>query len=366
MKRVGFLFLNTLAHALHIAPIAFELSAYKKYFVTLYVSTNELKVALKHYSLHFPYSNAHIKFLKPSIFHRVLRVFKQRLHPRVRNVIVNNLQILLTQDAIVMTDKHMLKFKPEKHPLYIGAGHGAGDRAYGFSEIYKKYDFMLVSGKDKWDRMKKNNLITNTTGKIVGYPKFDITFQASPKSFFNNNKPVILYNPHFNRNETSWYEWGNIILDYFFNNQEFNLIFAPHIMLFAKNNNLNSKYYDSKNIHIDLDSKYLSDMTYTKAADFYLGDVSSQVYEFIGYKCRPCIFLNPHNNLWQNNDNFRMWNMGNVINDISHLNNTLLNARKKFKKFKKIQKKFRDRTFSFLSEAAGARAAKAIDELFIN
>ena len=40
-------------------------------------------------------------------------------------------------------------------------------------------------------------------------------------------------------------------------------------------------------------------MTYTKQADIYLGDVSSQVYEFM-LKPRPCIFFNPENINYKN------------------------------------------------------------------
>jgi CDP-glycerol glycerophosphotransferase (TagB/SpsB family) len=262
-----------------------------------------------------------------------------------------------------MTDKHMLEYKSSDHPVYIGAGHGAGDRACGFTGTYKNYDYILISGQAKWNRMKKNKLITNNTGKLIGYPKFDIAFKSDPELFFDNNNPVVLYNPHFNNKETSWFKWGYKILEYFLNNPEFNLIFAPHIMLFKNNNTLKSKYFNAENIHIDINSKNLSNMAYTKSADIYLGDVSSQVYEFVAYKRRPCIFLNTHKKIWQNNDNFRMWNMGIVIDDINGLDFGLSEAQKKFETFKEIQKKLRDRTFSFLSEPAGLRAARAIMDI---
>ena len=49
---------------------------------------------------------------------------------------------------------------------------------------------------------------------------------------------------------------------------------------------------------VDLDSHRLNDMTYTNAADIYLGDVSSQVYEF-STQPRPCVFINAHGVAWQ-------------------------------------------------------------------
>ena len=41
------------------------------------------------------------------------------------------------------------------------------------------------------------------------------------------------------------------------------------------------------NLRFDPGSPASTDMTYTRAADIYLGDVSSQVYEFIA-EPRPC------------------------------------------------------------------------------
>ena len=56
-------------------------------------------------------------------------------------------------------------------------------------------------------------------------------------------------------------------------------------------------------------------MTYMLAADIYLGDVSSQVYEFL-LEPRPCIFLNGHNVTWQDNPYYFHWTLGQVVDDV--------------------------------------------------
>ena len=56
-------------------------------------------------------------------------------------------------------------------------------------------------------------------------------------------------------------------------------------------------------------------MTYMLAADIYLGDVSSQVYEFL-LEPRPCIFLNGHNVAWQNDPYYFHWKLGQVVGDV--------------------------------------------------
>jgi len=67
---------------------------------------------------------------------------------------------------------------------------------------------------------------------------------------------------------------------------------------------------------IDLDSPRLIDMTYTLSADLYLGDVSSQLYEFL-IRPRPVAFINAHHVAWQSNKRFAGWALGEVAEEIS-------------------------------------------------
>ena len=57
------------------------------------------------------------------------------------------------------------------------------------------------------------------------------------------------------------------------------------------------------------------------SADVYLGDVSSQVYEFI-YKPRPCLFLNSNEIEWTN-DQIIYIGIWKVLLNISSLENEL-------------------------------------------
>lgn len=150
-----------------------------------------------------------------------------------------------------------------------------------------------------------------------------------------NGRPTVLYNPHPAPHLSSWYEDGRKILDYFYKSDRYNLIFAPHVMLFhrpfvltidqlrlRKPGKIAQKYWDAPNIHIDLGSAASNDMTYTMAADIYLGDVSSQIYEFLYYP-RPSLFMNSHNVEWQNDPNYLHWKTGDVLSDIDNLDQAL-------------------------------------------
>ena len=360
--RTGFLALNPPSHLYHLAPIAFELSKLQNISVTLYYSTNENLKILEKISDCYPGNQCAFVCLQTSLIHRLLRLFKKRPHPRVKNILVHNRALLLNHHALVMTDKHMLGFKSPNGPKCICAYHGAGDRQTAFTSRYNDFDLLLVAGSAKWERMLHTGIINESKGKIVGYPKFDPPLSSSaPKKLFPNNKPTIIYAPHFNRNETSWYGWGLDVIEYFYHSQEFNLVFAPHVMLFAKRyHNLPDKYLKAKNILVDTGSIRLSDMSYTKAADIYLGDVSSQVYEFIGYKTRPCVFLNPHNVSWQGKDSFRMWLNGDVVSQTKDLDLAVRTAANRHSVYQAIQEKIVRETFSISSISPGQRAANTI------
>jgi len=85
------------------------------------------------------------------------------------------------------------------------------------------------------------------------------------------------------------------------------------------------KYSRLPNIHIDKGSPASADMTYMLAADIYLGDVSSQVYEFLLdssqvyeflLEPRPCIFLNPHGVDWEDDPSYAHWKLGQVVYNV--------------------------------------------------
>jgi hypothetical protein len=64
------------------------------------------------------------------------------------------------------------------------------------------------------------------------------------------------------------------------------------------------------------------DATYTLSASLYVGDVSSQVYEFLT-EPRPCVFLNAHRLDWRDDPNFAHWHLGDVIEEPAALMPTL-------------------------------------------
>jgi CDP-glycerol glycerophosphotransferase (TagB/SpsB family) len=187
---------------------------------------------------------------------------------------------------------------------------------------------------------------------------------AAPRLFPNDRK-TVLYAPHFERDDTSWFAVGHQVLDYFAAGSRFNLIFAPHVRLFdpplpAKYRDF-QRYLDVPHMLIDLGSERCVDMTYTRAADLYLGDVSSQVVEFLALP-RPCVFFNTHRRDWQKDLSYRFWRNGLVIDSADDLERHLTHAFESHGDFLEEQRQYVSDTFGAypVPPAMASRGADAI------
>jgi CDP-glycerol glycerophosphotransferase (TagB/SpsB family) len=218
-------------------------------------------------------------------------------------------------------------------------------------------------------------VITPDNHAIIGYPKFDtIAFGSPPPRLFANDRPTVLYNPHFDPALSSWYDWAQRIIDWFAGQSRFNLVVAPHVMLFQRRWHASVEHrrvrrrrdlptLATDHIIIDPGSSRSVDMSYTRAADIYLGDASSQIYEWI-VRPRPAIFLNPSHVAWLGDANFAHWRLGEVIDRLDQLPAALARAVDHPDAFRAQQEAALASTFSVTDEPAARRAARAIMERF--
>lgn len=102
-------------------------------------------------------------------------------------------------------------------------------------------------------------------------------------------------------------------------------------------------------------------MSYLFEADIYIGDNSSQVYEFLT-KPRPCLFLNAHQISWRNSEdvNFDAWNLGDVVENINELNEKLSNAESNHKNYAAKQNLAVAERMSQFEEGPSMKAAKIL------
>ncbi|MCB8882462.1 hypothetical protein ACELLULO517_19595 [Acidisoma cellulosilytica] len=249
------------------------------------------------------------------------------------------------------------------HPKLILLPHGFGDRARGFTHHTKGFDFVLVAGPKIAKRMLEQTLVSPDGYAMVGAVKLDVCaqLQRAQAPLFKDTGPIVLYNAHKAPKLTSWSRFIAPMLDDFAAQDDFNLIVAPHVKMFRRQQSGLRASWEARGtdrILIDTSSDRLLDMTYTSAADIYVGDVSSQVYEFLATP-RPCVFLNAHGIKWQGDPNFAHWQLGDVIDDPKDLMPAIRAAPARHALYRAKQE---DLAAASLGERQGAtiRAADAI------
>ena len=259
---------------------------------------------------------------------RLLRLYHHRRDLRKSAAIIS------TERTCLTLKRNWSRFSRNRHiPAFVYVPHGSGDRNVAVHPALKAFDLMMVSGQKVQDQLVEAGVATADQCRIIGYAKFDILRGRVAERFFNNDNPTFVYNPHFDPLMSSWFDHGPDILEIFYRNPgRFNVIFAPHVMLFYKKvhispeyrvtrtrPDIDQKYYDAPNILIDVDSARLFDMSYTLSADAYIGDVSSQVYEFL-YQPRACFFLDTHKATSADAvPAYDFWNNGPVVHNAAQL-----------------------------------------------
>lgn len=326
--RIGFLFNHFFAHQVpHAAPYAFELSIREPDFEVIIACSSPQEMAwARRIGTLYPGHRCEFKEIGPARYYRpVDRLVAPISFKRKGRVLANNLDFFRSLDALVAPERNCLSLRTKwglRNLRMIHARHGAGDREGGFDNKSGSFDFTLLPGQKYIDRLKEIGALRPGAYAAVGWPKFEVVRGLNPEKqkFFDNDNPVVVYNPHFDQKVSSWDPMGIDVLDFFTRNANYNLIFAPHVVLFKRfirhKGFLPKKYHDTPNILIDTGSQASADMTYMLNSDIYLGDVSSQVYEFL-LEPRPCIHLNGHHVDWRGNRNYFHFTLGQVVDDVA-------------------------------------------------
>ncbi|EHJ60635.1 hypothetical protein NSU_2428 [Novosphingobium pentaromativorans US6-1] len=315
--------------------------------------------------------------LHPSGWSRSLDAVLGKIIPAHKLLIYSdNLDFFHSLDVLVVAEKTSLLLKSRyglNNLAIIHTRHGAGDRAIGFNKASAGFDHVLCSGPKIRDRLIQEAGLAPEAITVVGYPKFDLARDKPAHRFLPTCEKVVLYNPHPSPHLSSWYRHGIQVLDTFLDYPRHGLIFAPHVMLFERNfvvtidkltidrpGAIPQRFLRGDNMQFDLGSRASTDMTYTLAADIYLGDASSQVYEFL-LNPRPCIFLNSHRHAWEGDPNFLHWQAGEVIVDPGQLPGALARAHDLHEtRYRAVQEEMFAQSFDLSPLPSSVRAANAI------
>lgn len=258
---------------------------------------------------------------------------------------------LSTYDAIVTTEtsSSLLKRLGLRVPL-IEIKHGMGDREGGYKKAHGRFDLILVAGEKDRRRLIERGLGTAASVVVAGYAKFEmiaINALAAPMT--------ALYNPHFDRDVSSWFQDGAAMVNAMGQLSAWRFVIAPHVKL-RGGRDVGTV---PDNVTIDYGSAGSIDMRYTNAASVYIGDASSQVYEFIRTP-RPCIFINSHRVDWHDDPAYAHWKLGQVIESPAELGAALSRVDALQPSFAALQRKALADAADTSPELASTRQARAI------
>jgi hypothetical protein len=236
-------------------------------------------------------------------------------------VLQRNRDLLAGYDAVVCTEDVVGTLFRDRaagtRPWRILITHGAGDRAVPSYAGRLNCDLVLVKGQSDVERHLRHGLARPGHIAAGGYPKLVTSRLLARQSepIFDNAAPTVLYNAHKVPQLESWSSFVKPMLSSFACEPSMNLIVAPHVKMFRRQPEWVRRRWRNRstsNMLIDPGSDRLFDNSYTEVADIYVGDVSSQVYEFVADP-RPCVFLNAARRKWRDDPHFRFWEMGEVI-----------------------------------------------------
>ena len=377
MIKVGVVYFDNIHVIPHFVGSVAEL--YKDPDVEVDILAPEIDHTYLYYALEvFGVPKDIVKTLPTYFYKKIAYKIQGRKKPSNRYIFKKHQKKFLEYDVLVFNvfNHGHIKRKDRRKPKFVFLMHGAGDRDYPFADEYKpfveQFDLVTTAGQKINDLFARNGPYPHTMFKICGYQKLDFVKKINEgKKIIDTDKPIVLYNPHFKDYLTSFQKFGKDILEFFYNNKDYFLIFAPHINLFNPEKRealdrkiIDKKFFEAENILIDFGSTKSVDMTYTYNADIYLGDVSSQVYEFLLQGPKPAIFINAHGIEWKNNMYFQSWHLGKVIDNIDHLKEILDSRNDWQKEFAGKQRQAIAYTFDIDPEKSSSkRVAEAIKEI---
>jgi hypothetical protein len=380
--RVAFLYNAQDHHVLHSLPIACELSRMPGTDVVVLARTPEqLKLAQRLAGL-YPGNRLRFELLCPS---PLLRWFRGASKWAKRASLFTNLRRLSSFDALVVAERTSIQLRHlgVRQPKFIHTFHGSSGHDRAVDPRLRKFDLLLAPSARRMQRIEIAGVQANDQvsaaeerrgchpdpvaapfSAVIGYTKLDLVRRLGQRQerLFQNDRPIILYNPHHWPDKSSWPMIGREVLAHFARRDDFNLIFAPHVRLFDPPARYEAQFHEFSGLEhllIDLGSQRSIDMSYTRAADIYLGDVSSQVFEFI-LRPRPCIFLNPRGLPWEHDEDFSSWRLGPVVSSLNELNAALATRAQWQPEYEALQRQAAAMHFPALGTPAPLLGARAI------
>ncbi len=323
--RIGFLALSQAHQHLHWIPAALALARQPGLRVDVLCPSLAARRFIRRYD---PERRLRILWLPAS-----LRDGLFTLPPRKRVQVLYG-WLFRRYPLLVTTESTSIRLRddPRFRALLVRIRHGVGDAATRLDdERVKQFDLSLVGGEKDRRRMLAAGLGDARSIVVAGYAKFELV--RPPERLFADDRKIVLYNPHARPDLSSWPGMGEALVREMERLPAWNFVVAPHVKLAGPPEVASS----APNVRIDRGSRRSIDMTYTQAAAIYVGDASSQVYEFLRTP-RPCIFVNAHGVDWRGNEAYAHFSLGQVIDRPEQLGPALARAEALQPRFEPLQR----------------------------
>ncbi|MDF2639954.1 MAG: hypothetical protein K0R64_2938 [Novosphingobium lindaniclasticum] len=316
-REICFVFIGGTHQIYHLAPVAAEIARREgRFAVRCFCADEEAETALREIARRMQAETMEITRLPvPWLARLAVRVTGRP--SAAKGPILASLRWRARRAcAIVVPERTSAALRKMgwRRPL-IHFRHGAGDRAPASEKRLRAFDLIVVPGEKDIKRAVDQG-IDRARLRVGGYVKLDYLRIAPPakEPLFDNGLPTVVYNPHFDPRISSL-DIARDVIERFRHQDRYNLVFAPHIRCMEGMSQADRQRFLAQAVEgriiVDLGSPSLFDMRYTQAADIYLGDVSSQLYEFLS-RPRPAVFLNSHGADWKSDPRYAGWHLGEV------------------------------------------------------
>ncbi|MBW6524897.1 CDP-glycerol glycerophosphotransferase family protein [Sphingomonas sp. RHCKR47] len=269
----------------------------------------------------------------------------------------------LARTSIVVCAEQTSLWLPRAFPWmrtrFVKTSHGVGSMSARDDRRRMAAAYTLVPSEQERATYLARGMAPDRI-EATGYVKAAFRQRTPARALFTDDRPVLLYTPHWQAHRSSWPAWGPQVVEHLAAQRDWNVILAPHQRLIERAPELRetlARVADLPHVHVDLDSFATVDGSYTAAADLYLGDTSSQLIEFLA-RPRPAVFLNALGRAWADDPAYAMWRAGEVVDDLADLIPAIARAPARHACFAATQ---RDIAGAALGDASGAGARRAAD-----
>ncbi len=301
--RIYFCYNQSIHHIYHSIFIAIELSnIQKEYEVVIFSTSKEASDIIKEELSSIP-NNIKFVSLRHFGYNKInfninLFVLLCRLH-------------MHKPKAVIVTDYFDNVFRQLRlKTFWVFVGHGPENRGYYSSNLHiKDYDLVIFPGRRDVEELEKKIGVLNNY-VIIGYSKLDyfIYHKTKPLNLFKDSKPIIMYNPHFEKSSSSFFDKGMELLQSLSNTGKYNIILMPHPDLSRKYPELINLAKEIPNVAVINRPKI--NLDYMAIADIYITDVSSAVFEWL-YFDKPVLFFNTKSE----KNIYSAWKCGRIVRD---------------------------------------------------